>query len=576
MISKTIIGRHEKMVYRIKKENVNVKNFLEIVGHDLQAFKSIFDNIKDLIFLMEEDHHSFRYIYVNHSALHILNLDETIIGRRMEDVLPKDRADILIKKYNLVIYTQKTIEFTEHFKTEKGTFFGETSLSPILTKDGTCKYVLAIVRDISKRKQDEQQLKENQKKLQSLIEHNGDAVYELDLNGHFRSINHRATEITGYDKEDLIGKPFVPFIREHDGEKTLTHFQRALQGRYEEYEAEIYHKDGNPIQLFIKNIPIVIDGGLKGVFGIAKDITTQKEMEKILRENEEKYRLISENAFDIIRVISPSGYVKYVSPSIQKILGYSVEEYVGKSYLKYVHPEDVSILRKRLTDIMNGEKTPVVEIRVLHKKGFYLWLEITTTPVLENGEVRELVTIARDITDRKKLLEKLKKAAFYDSLSKLPNRRVFHKQLQAAINEAALNNKKVAVMMVDGWKFKQINDTYGHVTGDAVIVEMGKRIRANVRKQDTVARIGGDEIAILLPNIESQQIAEEIAKRIIQSFTSPFFFNGTCIHMGISIGMALYPDHTLDMNTLIKYADKALYEAKEIGKNEYKIYSATE
>src|SRR5690606_31683505 len=124
----------------------------------------------------------------------------------------------------------------------------------------------------------------------------------------------------------------------------------------------------------------------------------------------------------------------------------------------------------------------------------------TTTPVLENGEVRELVTIARDITDRKKLLEKLKKAAFYDSLSKLPNRRVFHKQLQAAINEAALNNKKVAVMMVDGWKFKQINDTYGHVTGDAVIVEMGKRIRANVRKQDTVARIGGDEIAILLPN----------------------------------------------------------------------------
>jgi diguanylate cyclase (GGDEF)-like protein len=168
------------------------------------------------------------------------------------------------------------------------------------------------------------------------------------------------------------------------------------------------------------------------------------------------------------------------------------------------------------------------------------------------------------------LPEKLKKAAFYDSLSKLPNRRVFHKQLQAA-----LNNKKVAVMMVDGWKFKQINDTYGHVTGDAVIVEMGKRIRANVRKQDTVARIGGDEIAILLPNIESQQIAEEIAKRIIQSFTSPFFFNGTCIHMGISIGMTLYPDHTLDMNMLIKYADKALYEAKEVGKNQYKIYRTT-
>ena len=93
-------------------------------------------------------------------------------------------------------------------------------------------------------------------------------------------------------------------------------------------------------------------------------------MEKILRENEEKYRLISENAFDIIRVISPSGYVKYVSPSIQKILGYSVEEYVESSYLKYVHPEDVSILRKRLTDIMNGKKRLLLKFEYYIKKGF--------------------------------------------------------------------------------------------------------------------------------------------------------------------------------------------------------------
>lgn len=550
-----------------------MKNFLEKIGQDVSVFKSSFDFIKDLVFLMEVDEkNSLRYIYLNNSALKILNLNESVFGSRIEEILSENQSKLLIQKYKLVQSTKKPIEFTNELITEKGDFIGETSLSPILTEEGECRFILAIVRDITERKQNEQKLKENQKRLNSLIEHNGDAVFELNLDGNFISTNNMVTEITGYNKQDLIGRSFVPLIVNNYLEDTAKHFQSALRGSNEGYETAIYHKNGHTIQLFVKNVPIVIDGILIGVYGIAKDITEQKKMERLLRESEEKYRHITENAFDIIKLISPSGVVQYASPSNEKILGYSYSEFVGHSYLEYIHPDDVLILKERFNQYFQGSNSSVVKVRVRHKLGHYIWLETTTTPIKENGQVQQFVTIARDITERERLRDKLEKAAFYDYLSGLPNRRVFNERLKTAIHQADDSNMKVAVMMLDGWKFKQINDTYGHDAGDAVIVEMAKRLQRSVGDTDTVARLGGDEMAIILPNIESVQGAVSIAQQIISSFEEPLYLNGEKIQMGVGIGIAFYPDHTLDKRLLLKYADKALYNAKELGRNTFKIY----
>ena len=209
---------------------------------------------------------------------------------------------------------------------------------------------------------------------------------------------------------------------------------------------------------------------------------------------------------------------------------------------------------------------------VQHRNGHYIWMEASISAIVENGEVKQLVTIARDITERKKFRDELARMAFYDFLSGLPNRRTFDDRLEMAIQQANRFKKKVAVMMLDGCKFKRINDTFGHDAGDAVIKEMAKRLKSSLREMDTVARLGGDEFAVILPEISSVQFVEDIAKRVLHSFEEPFYFLGLEIKMGAGMGISIYPDHSTDKKCLMKFADKALYEAKKYGVNEYRMF----
>ncbi|MBM4761401.1 PAS domain S-box protein [Bacillus sp. B15-48] len=563
-----------------------MKRLLDTIEDNVFVFSSMFDSIKDLVVLMEVDDGSLRYTYMNRSALQIHNMSESVFGKKIEEVLPEEQSRLLLEKYKLIQSTQKPVEFTEEITTETSVFIGEISLNPIEIEDGERKFVVAIVRDITDRKQKELELNINQKRYQSLFEHNGDAAFEFDLQGNIVHINERASEISGYDKIEVLGKSFMPFIAEEDLEHTFWRFNEALNGSNEEYETSIYHKNGQRIPLHVKSIPIIIDGILTGVYGIGEDITLEKqakeeirrktkeleETERELRKSREKYRLITENAFDVIELLDPSGLVEYVSPSNEKLIGYSAAEYIGQSFLSYIHPDEVSLLKEKFNDMIEGHNPSTSEIRARHKDGHYIWIESNTAPVVENGEVRQLVTISRDTTEKKRLQEELEKAAFYDYLSGLPNRQLFHDRLQIAIQQADRSEKKVAVMMLDGNKFKQINDTYGHDAGDAVIVEMAKRLKACVRDNDTVARMGGDEMAIILPEIDSVKVAEQIAERIVQSFQQPFHFQDKEIQMGAGIGVALYPDQTSDYKLLVKYADIALYEAKDANKSEFKFY----
>jgi len=557
-----------------------MKDFINEIGQDVLAFTSMFNFIKDLVFLMEADNDSFRYIYVNQSAIKVLNIDGNIIGGWIEDFVPAELARIMIPKYREAQLTKKPVNFIEILESDNEEFIGEASLNPILSENGQCKYILAIVRDVTDRKREERELKEtknnlekHQKRLNSLVENNGDAIYEMDLQGNLISINNMFTIISGYGESEIVGTSFVPLIVEEYLDETLAHFMNSIEGSREEYETWIRTKEGQLVQLLVKNVPIIIDGDIVGIYGIAKDVTALNTIDKELQESQEKYRLITENAFDIIQLMNTSGIVEYVSPSNENILGYNYEEYVGHPITKYIHPDDITNIEKGFKRIISGAKPLPYELRVLHKNGHYLWMEASTTQIVENGGVKQLVTIARDITERKKHREDLAKMAFYDYLTGLPNRRTFDERFNMAILQANRSNKKVAVMMLDGRRFKSINDTFGHDAGDAVLKEMAKRLKTSVRQTDTVARLGGDEMGIILPEIETIATAEDIVQRIIASFKEPLYFKDHEIVFGAGIGIAFYPDHSVDKKQLIKYADDALYEAKKSEQNDYRIYN---
>lgn len=199
-------------------------------------------------------------------------------------------------------------------------------------------------------------------------------------------------------------------------------------------------------------------------------------------------------------------------------------------------------------------------------------MDISTSTILEDGQTKKAVMIARDATERKDLQNQLENAAYYDYLSGLPNRRVFDDKLNQAIIQANRLNKKVAILMLDGQGFKQINDTYGHDAGDAVIKEMARRLESSVEKNATVTRRGGDEMAVIISDIEFLKEAEDTAKCIIQALNEPFYFNGINIQIGAGIGISLYPDDTDDKKRLVTYADRALYQAKEAGGSRYRLY----
>jgi diguanylate cyclase (GGDEF)-like protein len=178
-----------------------------------------------------------------------------------------------------------------------------------------------------------------------------------------------------------------------------------------------------------------------------------------------------------------------------------------------------------------------------------------------------------DITEHKRMEETIKRFAFYDPLTELPNRLLFNDRAEHALSSAGRYGRKVAVMVMDIDDFKQVNDTYGHDAGDEVLQDISLRFSSSIRRVDTVSRLGGDEFVVLLPEIPDESTPENIARRIIEAMSHPFKIQGKDIRLSVSIGYAIYPGDATDLNLLVKSADRAMYHSKRNGFNNYERYT---
>jgi PAS domain S-box-containing protein len=348
----------------------------EILTKDLNTritiFQTIFDAISDYIFIMKADEEveTFKYLFANKHALDNLQLDESIYGKSMEEVLPAERVKFLKQKYQEAIITKKTIIFEERYFTKKGAVIGEMALNPIFIEDGKSVLVFAIVRDVTERKNREQALLEmqketqrNEQKLSSLIKNNTEAVYEFDTKGHFRSVNEALEKILGYSSEELIGKAFVPLLIPEEVEKTLTHFQKAVEGTPQEYELTLYNQLYEKVNVNIKNIPIIVDGKVDGVYGIAKNITEKKKIEQEKSELRQQLEMVWNNTSDAIFLLGADAPIVKVNPSFTKILSFTEEELKGRAKLPFLPPHEghnqMMEIRKKMR---RGEKIENLEV----------------------------------------------------------------------------------------------------------------------------------------------------------------------------------------------------------------------
>lgn len=420
-----------------------------------------------------------------------------------------------------------------------------------------------VFKDISRERELARALKEKNKDLETLWNTAINPVFQLNLDGTVSQVNPAFRQLFEYDEQE-IQETLYEIVPEHLQEEMLQ-LQKRLDHLepIESYETQRITKSGKLLDILASYTPVYNEHGEPtGIHVVYNNITKLKNTQRELDQSKEKYKVITEYAFDVIKVFNRNGRADYLSPSIKHLLGHEPSECIGKQFTEFIHPEDHAVVQKNLQLLLVTRKHCTMELRMRHIDGHYVWMEVVASPVIERGRVINIITISRDISERYSMQEALKQMAYYDHLSGLPNRRAFDDRLQDLIDTEG-QESSLALLLVDGNQFKQINDTYGHDAGDAVIVEMAKRLSTSVRQNDLVARLGGDEIGILLEQIRTHDQIEAIIDRIIEAFKEPFLYKHATIPIEIALGIALYPQDAQDKKALFIAADNALYESKK-------------
>jgi diguanylate cyclase (GGDEF)-like protein/PAS domain S-box-containing protein len=269
----------------------------------------------------------------------------------------------------------------------------------------------------------------------------------------------------------------------------------------------------------------------------------------------------------------------FINPAALLMLGFSEDEVIGNdqhALFHHHHPDgnlfpghDCSVY----LSLVDG-KTRSGEEHFWRKDGTIFPVAITVSPNLVNGGSKGAVVVFHDITERKVNDERIRHMAQHDTLTDLPNRALLNDRLHQALAYAKRDNQRVALMFVDLDHFKPINDSLGHVVGDWLLKQVAIRMRECVRDSDTVARVGGDEFVVLLRTIDNAADATMVAEKIRNALNRPFDLAQQSLHISCSIGMALYPEHAMNENELLDYADIAMYQAKQYGRDRVQVYSS--
>jgi diguanylate cyclase (GGDEF)-like protein/PAS domain S-box-containing protein len=314
--------------------------------------------------------------------------------------------------------------------------------------------------------------------------------------------------------------------------------------------------------------------------GILVDISERKQMEDALREQEEFFRLITENLEGFIAVLDIDGRRLYASPSYERLLGR--RELSGTSSFADIHPSDSERVIGSFRETVATGIGHHLEFRFMRADGGICLLESRSGVIRDHeGRTKRVVVVSHDVTERKAAEDKIHHLAFHDALTQLPNRLTLKDRLSQTLAVSKRRGCYGALMFIDLDKFKLLNDTHGHEAGDLLLIEVADRLKRCLREVDTVARFGGDEFVVMLPELnpdktESTSQASLVAEKVSLSLSEPYrltlkrekMANKTIEHRcTASIGVALFIDHECSQDDILKWADAAMYEAKNAGRN---------
>lgn len=540
-----------------------------------------------------------RYLQLNKAFQDFLGIPkEKFVGKSVFEINPHELAKVYFAKDEELFATEgiQRYEFKARNAQQEDREV-EFTKAVFHDAEGRQAGLIGAIMDITERKRAETELRAQYEKILQLNKSLEDKARELSearaylmnvlhtipdmvwlksTSGVFMLCNHGVERFVGKSKAGILGKTDYDFFDVELADFFREQEQVAIDAMRVCVNDEwvVSPATGEPILLETRRLPVFdSEGEVTGVLGVARDITERRRFDETLARREREFRTLVEHSPDSVVRYNRNLRRLYVNPTFAALADGGVGALIGKTPLEYPGGPEMAFYERELTRVFVTAADRQFELRWQPAHGEQVCQLIRLTPELgPDGTVETVLAVGRDITELHASREKIHRMAYFDALTELPNRTSFNDMLRR-LTATESNDRLTAVMMIDLDRFKSVNDTMGHAVGDDLLREAATRLRSSVRPGDTVARFGGDEFAVLLPDIRNRRTVEQISATIIQRLGERFVLEGKEVFISCSLGIALHPIDSADADDLLKYADSAMYLAKRSGRRGFRFYT---
>ena len=433
-------------------------------------------------------------------------------------------------------------------------------------------FVTAVEQPYKQLHDSQTELYEKNRLLDSIIDNIPNMIFLKDAKElRFRLFNKSGETLLGLSRKDILGRNDYDFFPKEQADFFTAKDRETLKHH------ELLDISEEPIEtpkgiryLHTKKLTLLDRSGrAQYLLGIAEDITEHKKAEETLR----KLSLAVEQSPNSIIITDLEGNIEYVNHQFTAITGYTLDEVAGKNPRLLKSNQTAEKTYEEIWTTLTQGETWHGELINRRKDGTVYIESAIISPVKQpDGRITNYLAIKEDVTEQKKVQEHIEKLAHFDQLTGLPNRAMLNYRVQYLLNAAERNQQPLAVMFLDLDHFKNINDTLGHTVGDKLLIETGQRLSANIRGEDTVSRLGGDEFILLFPDSDENS-AMHIASKLIEAVSMPLVIDGHELTVTPSIGIAIYPHDGDNFETLMKNADAAMYRVKRDSRNNFHFFT---